>query len=124
MTTNFTIQLDEPALREATMQAVMGLLTPEHREKILKEAIGSILTVDTGTYGNKTSALQRAFNSAVETLAYQCARDVVANDLALKETLDELMRNAFEKILSRNWENKDFVTRIAEGVISSISRER
>lgn len=122
--TNLTISLDETALREATMQAVMGILTPEHRDKLLKTAINELLIVETGSYGSKKSALQRAFEQAVETLAMKCAKELVETDTALKAKIDELMKDAFEKILNRDWADKTFVERIASGVIESISRSR
>ena len=63
--TNLNLQLDPVALREATVQAISGILTPEVRAQILQEAIRAVLKPSTNSWEKGVSPLEKAFQDAV-----------------------------------------------------------
>lgn len=98
-----TFKLDDAALREATAQAMVGVLTPETRAKILESAIQSLLApVKTGYgYGQREmSPIQAAFENAVRDLAFAEARRMVNEDPTLKERMTALLRASADKLLA------------------------
>jgi len=97
---SLSIQLDPVALREATAQAIMGILTPEVRERLLRESVTQLLAPSTNSWDRGKSPIQQAFDNAVQQIANEIARDVVRNDPAITSKIRELLTKAFEKAVS------------------------
>ena len=68
------ITLDPVALREATSQAIMGILTPEVRAQVIQNAISAILKPSTDSWNREKSPLLLAFEQAVQHIAREEAK--------------------------------------------------
>lgn len=119
---NLTIQLDPVALREATTQAIMGLLTPEIRAEILQKAICELLQPSTNSWEKGVSPLQRAFNSAVELIARELARENIKADKNITEKMEALLEETKSKVL--NLDTDKLAEKMADAFVSSIERNR
>lgn len=119
---NMTIQLDPVALREATAQAIMGTLTPEVRDNVLRGAISNLLSPSTDSWDRGQSPLTKAFSQAVEQVAHQLAREHVQNDPAIMDHLRGLVRTTGEKLLTQDV-NK-LAEKMADAFVNSIRSER
>lgn len=95
---SLTLELDPIALREATSQAIMGILTPELRAEMIQRAIASLLTASTDSWDKGKNPLQKAFDNAVERVAAQFAMETICKDEQVKAKLAELLIAAKEKL--------------------------
>ena len=115
-----SIQLDPVALREATSQAIMGILTPEVKERVIRTAINNLLG-PTDNYNSK-SQLQIAFDQAVVAVARESVKEMVANDQEIKEKVMELARETARKVF--NMDTDKLAEKMADAFCSSIKGDR
>lgn len=122
---NVTLQMDEAAIREATVQALLGKLTPEFQAQLIQGAIQSILVKDRGSYGDSLSPIERAFRDAVYTQANRIARETVEQDAALQTKLRELMADTMARMLTHGDEaaRTAFVDRMAQAFVNTLRRD-
>ncbi len=118
---NLTIQLDTNALRDATVQAMLGVLTPEVKDKIMENAVRSILTPSTNSWDRGRSVLERAFEEAVQQIARNEAKRIVEEDSVLQLRLRELLRNTADRILNTDLDR--LAVRLSDAFVSSMRRE-
>jgi hypothetical protein len=118
---NMTIQLDPVAVREATSQAIMGILTPEMRASIIDSAIRGLLTPSTNSWERGKSPIELAFQRAVEQVAGECVRDVVKNDKAIMDKIAELAKETAEQVL--NADKDKMVQRMTDAFVNSMRRD-
>lgn len=121
MAGNLTINLDPVVLREATTQALMGVLTPEVRDRILEKAISNILNPGSG-WDSSRSVLQIAFDDAVKNVARQCAEEYVKSDEGIMARLKDLVRKTADKLFNINAD--ELADKMAEAFVRSIERSR
>lgn len=123
--TQVTLNLDDAALREATVQAIMGTLTPEVRAELLQNALTSILTTPPGTsaygYSKPISPIQRAFNEAVDLVAQQEAKRLVSEDADLRAKMQELLRKVADKVLATDMDK--MAENMANSFVASMRRD-
>jgi len=120
--TNVSLQLDPVALREATTQAIMGILTPEVRAQIIQTAISAILKPSTNSWEKGKSPLELAFENAVNDVARQEAKKYIADDPSVSERLRDLLRKCADKVLSADQDK--LVERMADAFVSSLKSDR
>lgn len=118
---SLTLQLDNDALREATAQALIGVLTPEVKAKIMQDAIQAVLKPSTDSWNRGKSPLDMAFEGAVRDLAHQEAKRLVAEDPVLSVKIKELMRATADKVL--NSDQDKLAERMADAFCSSMRRD-
>lgn len=97
--TAITINLDPVALREATTQSIMGMLTPEVRAKIISDAISALLNPSTNSWDKGRSPIQQAFDNAVARVAHEVAHEHVKNDPTIKSRLEFLVKETATNVL-------------------------
>lgn len=119
--TTLSVQLDEAALKAATVNAINGILSPETKEKIVQQAIQHILTPSRNTWEKGESPLEGIFRSAVMEVARTEASRIVKEDEGLKDKIRELMRQTAEKMLLT--EPDQLASKMAEAFIDSIRRQ-
>ena len=112
------IQLDPVALREATTQALMGVLTPEVREEILRKAIVSLLNPGTNSWDRGKSPIEQAFDNAVTQIAREEAIRMVKEDPALQANVQSLLRKTADLML--NTDQDKLAQRMADAFLESI----
>jgi hypothetical protein len=115
------LELDPIALREATSNAIMGTLTPELREKIIRTAISQLLNAGTGSYGSGPSQLERAFGEAVSECARQEAKRLVAEDESIKAKMKELLADTAKRVLDADPDK--LAQKMADAFVSSMRKE-
>lgn len=114
------IQLDGDALRDATMQAISGVLSPEVKKAMIDSAILTILKPSTSSWDQGRSPIEQAFERAVNAVAQEEAQRMVSEDEALRERLQKLLRDAADRILSIGVEK--LVGRMADSFVDSLRR--
>lgn len=122
MSTSLTVSLDPVALREATTQAIMGVLTPEIRERLIRESISALLAPSTNSWDRGASPLQEAFNRAVTNVANQMAREWIEADETIKAKIRTLMTEAAQKMLSVDTDK--LAERMADAFVHSLRSDR
>ena len=125
---SLTLQFDVESLREATAQAMLGVLTAEVKEKILEQAVRELLKPSTdGWNKNKSphSALvvrvEIAFNKALEQLAQNEAKRMIKSDAEIRDRVQSLMRTTADKVLGADQEK--LAQRMADAFVSSMRRD-
>jgi hypothetical protein len=118
-----TLNLSDESLNAVIGQAILGQLTPEAREQILKDAVKSLLETpkDSGPYSlNRKPRIVEAFETAAYSTCIGVARDFLANDETVKVEMERLLRAAWAKMLENE---QDVVERLARA-LSDIFREK
>lgn len=119
--TNLTLELDPTALSAATAQAIVGVLTPEVRERILQNAVLALLKPSTNSWENKKSQVELAFDRAVAAVAHDEARRLIAEDAVIREKIKALMRSTADKVLGADPDK--LAERMADAFVSSMRKE-
>ena len=98
-----TITLDEKIAAEVASAAVMNLLSQESREKMIQEAIKSLLEppADRGGYSRK-SPIQEAFYAAVRGQAEKVVFDFVEKSEELRAKITSLVLDALSKAVAQS----------------------
>jgi glycosyltransferase A (GT-A) superfamily protein (DUF2064 family) len=117
---NLTLQLDSDALREATVQAIIGVLTPEVKANVLENAVQAILKPSTNSWEKNKSPLELAFERAVEQVANAEAKRMIEEDGAIRERIKELLRATADKVL--NADPDKLAQRMANAFADSMRR--
>ena len=82
------IRLTDENLSAVLSVAVLGLLTTEMKERVISEAVAQLIKPKQSTYGlGYQSALQEAFNHAVQNLSFNVAREYVAEHPEFRERI-------------------------------------
>lgn len=116
-----TVELDPVALREATSQAIMGILTPEVRERMLRQAIANLLAPSTDSWNRQKSPLELAFESATRQIAGDIVTEHLKGNADFLERLKNLARETADKVLGVDV-NK-MVDKMAEAFIASMRKD-
>ena len=116
-----TVSLDPVALREATSQAIMGILTPEMREKLIRASIANLLDPSQNSWNRGKTPLQSAFNAAVEAVAQRIAAEYVAGNAEVVAKIRELMTAAMSKLVSVDADK--LTEKMGEAIVKAISRD-
>lgn len=115
------LQLDGDALREATVQAMLGVLTPEAKAKLMENAIMALLTPSTNSWDKKKSPIELAFDQAIVDIARKEAKQLVENDAEIRTKINSLMRSTADKIL--NTDQEKLAIRMADAFVDSIKQD-
>lgn len=118
---NLTIQLDGEALREATVQAMLGVLTPDVKEQMLTNAIAEILKPSTALFDKRKSPIELAFNRAVDSIAQAEACRMIEEDKVLREKIQTLLRITADKVLNADVDK--LAERMANAFVESMRRD-
>jgi len=118
---NLTLQLDNDALREATVQAMLGTLTQDVKNKILERAIQNLLAPGTDSWMRKQSPLEIEFNDAIVQLARTETKRMLEEDNTIRERIKELIRITSDKIFCADMDK--LAERMADAFVSSMRRD-
>jgi len=113
-----SVQLDEAALKAATIQAINGVLSPETKEKLIEQAIVNILKPSNNSWERGTSPLDNIFQSAVLQVAKEEAEKIIKNDENLRARITSLLQVVTEKMLDTNPEKLAYD--LADAFVSQI----
>lgn len=116
-----TLNLDGEALREATVQAIMGVLTPEVKAKMLENAVQAILNPSTDSWNKNKSPLELAFERAVEQVAHTEAKRMIEEDGVIRKRVKDLLRSTADKVLGADPDK--LAQRMADAFASSMRRD-
>jgi len=118
---SITLQLDPVAIREATSQAIMGLLTPEMKTKIITDALSNLLKPSTDSWRNNKTPLEEAFNNAVIQVTQKMAKEMVEGDADLVAKIKDLINQTAHKVLNTDVEK--LAGKMSDSFISSMRRD-
>ncbi len=115
------ISLDGDALREATVQALMGVLTPDVKEQMIQKAITAILQPSTNSWEKHKSPIEKAFQNAVDQLARDEAKRLVEEEVVIQAKVKELLRTTSDKVLGADTDK--LADRMADAFVASMRRD-
>lgn len=118
---NLTLQLDDDALRAATVQAISGILTPETKAMLVEKGIEAILKPSTDSWNKNKSVLELAFQAAVEHVARAEAARLVKEDETLRVRIEALLRDTADKVLEADRDK--LAERMADAFVSSMRKD-
>lgn len=120
MSTDITLKLDGEALREATMQAMIGVLSPDAKSKMIERSITLLLKPSTNSWENKKSPIELAFDQAVIQLATEEAKKAINEDQSLRERIAQLLRLTADKVL--NTDMDAMAQRMADAFVEAMRK--
>jgi hypothetical protein len=119
------LRIDDAAMKAMVAKSIVDSLTGEAREKLITDAIQSLLAAPrdgSNYYGSKISPLQQAFNSAVEQEARKYAADAISNDPVFKEQIAKLFADVAAKLFDE--ENRGvMVSNIANVIQRALTKD-
>ena len=118
--TSVIINLEGDALREATTQAMVSILSQEAKDKLVAKAIRELL-VPSG-YGSKKSPLEDAFEIAIQNIAREECVKHVKEDPLIRQQITDLMVKVSAKILSSDLDK--MADRMASSFVDSLKYDR
>lgn len=119
--TAITVTMDAEALQQATMQALMGVLTPEMKDSLIQKAIQEIMKPQSKGYGSTKSVLELAFENGVERMCREEMIGILTADPALRERINALLRITADKVLSADQDK--LTQRMADAFVQSLRRD-
>ncbi len=90
------LALNEDMLRSLTTEAIMGYLTPERREALMKEAISKLLESTSGRRGDWWDGMIR---QEIATALQKSARIVLSDDPTIRAELADAVRGGIAQWL-------------------------
>lgn len=113
------LTLEGEALREATLQAITGVLTPEVQAGMIKSAIEALLS-PTQSYqtGRRETPIETAFHMAVDRAVQEQARKMVSESVELQEHIAGLLQLAINKLVEKDPDI--LASKIADAFISQL----
>ncbi len=115
---SLTLQLDADALREATVQAMLGVLTPEVKATMVENAIKAILAPSANIWERRRPPLRAAFEDVVRRVAADEAARMIAEDSAIRDRVQALLRSTAERVL--NTDQEKLAERMSEAFVSTM----
>ena len=113
-----TVAMDKDALREATAQAMCGVLTPEIKEKIIAKAIHELLAPKDSWGKPQISVVETLMKEAVYAIAREEAFKLVREDPEITVKVKELVRQMVEKVLASD--QNQLAKRMSDAFIESL----
>lgn len=116
-----TVNLEGEALRDATAQAISGLLTPEMKIKLIEQAVRNILAPSTDSWNKGKSVLEQAYEQAVRGIVQEEAKKVVESNAELREKLNALLAKTMMNMLETDC-GDPLAHRLADAFVSSLRK--
>lgn len=114
------ILFDEQQTKDLVTGALLASLGPEKRDKLIGEAIKSLL--DPNGYGRKTSVVQDAFEDAAKRVATDYIEGKLTADEAFKSQVSKMIEEAVERVMVINREQT--ISRMAEALVRAMGDGR
>jgi hypothetical protein len=112
------VKLNDDNMKDIIAKAVLDTLTPEARTELLSTAVKSLLTIPNSSgYGQRKSPLQEAFNSAIQEVAHQIAREQLVGNTEVKAKIEQMIADAWAKLT-----NDENYSQMVERVTSALGR--
>ena len=111
------INLDSAAIREATKAAVLNTLTGPEKDKLLAQAVESLLRES--TQHGRASPIETAFQNAVNLAVHDLAKGYVEGNQEIKDKLLALLQAAAMKMLDHANVDK-LVDKMADAFTTSL----
>lgn len=92
------LSLNDDQLKTVISGAVLQAITPESRDKLLSEALSSLLKAGSSDY-DKKSPLQRAFDHAIADIAREMVTKQFSEDQAVRQKVGDLVAEAVTRVL-------------------------
>lgn len=115
------IQIPDDVFSQAIAQQILTNLTPEVRDKILTDAIAS-LNAPTSVYGSPKTALQQAFERAVEVAMNTAVREVVETSPEISGRIRQVAED-FVRLFPEDFQDEE-IQRVMLGALVKHVRER
>lgn len=97
------LSLDDDTIRGLVSEGIIAQLSGEQREKIIGEALSSILKPGPSSYGRtEPSPLQLAFNMAVNNVAQRIAVELIEEDPELRTRIKAQVLAGVENLLTND----------------------
>lgn len=121
ITINFA---DAETLKEATVQALTGSLSPEAKTELIRKGIETLLTTppkrDGYSFSTPKAPIQELFEQAIFQFTSETAVEMVRTDADLRDKLQAALRTAAEKVLV---EHSNFADALANAFAASLRKD-
>lgn len=91
------VKIDPKYVEELVKKAIFDSLTPETREKLVSDAIASLITAQPNDRNGK-SPLQEAFNRAAQSACYEVAQGALRENPVFQEALQKIFTDAIKQL--------------------------
>lgn len=94
------VNFSDDQMNTIVAKAVLDSLTPERRDELIQSAVKGLLEKDPEPrgYGDKRSAFQRAFDSAVRQVAEKVAYEQLRDNEEVKASIAKMFADAWAKL--------------------------
>lgn len=116
------LRVDDDAMKALVAKSIVDGLTPEMREKLIKDAITNLLTKGSDGYSKK-APIEQAFNNAVEQEARRYAGEVLTSDPKFQQQLQSLFADVAAKLFATETRD-DLVAGIAQTITRALTKDR
>lgn len=113
------LRLGESHVKQVMEQAILQLLPPAAREKILADAIARM---NEPQGYNKEKPLVVAFMKALGELTEAIAREILAGDTKIREQVEGVVREGIDRVLVQNREQT--IAALAKNIGDAVSKAR
>lgn len=126
---SITINLTDTQVTEAVTAAIMNLLTDDLKKQVLEGAVKYLLGVpepSSHSYYNldKRTRLQRAFDDAVDQMAYRVVREYVEQDAEFRAQMVLLVRQQAADAILEDSRLREAITRAVVQTVAEWKPER
>ncbi len=105
------------ALTALVTEAIFNSLAQEKRDELVKQALqGLIEPQQRGTYGDRKSRLEEAFEQATFQTAQAIVREHLAKDATWRAKIKSLVDEAFVKVLEDDTRRTELVCNMADAI--------
>lgn len=116
------LQINDDGMKAIVAKAIVDAMTPEARQNLLASAVAQAINVQTGSY-DKKSALQRAFDGAVDNECRKYAMEALEKDGEFKKQIESLFADVAKKLFEQNTRD-DLVSGLAQTIARALTKDR
>lgn len=117
------LKVGDEQLKSIVSEAIMRSIDEKQREALIQGALTALLTENqNGTWGNRSTPIQDAFNGAVREVAVATAREMLQKDERIIDQIKGMVTEACQRVFVEQREK--VIYRIAEGISSAMECHR
>jgi hypothetical protein len=114
------INLSDEQYATIAAKVMAELLPAQVRDQLIAEALQRAITPDRSSYGSGGSAIQNAFDNAVQSLLNQIVKEKIDSDPAIRQKVEGLIGAALTRFLDFDY---DCSRAVAEGMVNALRKQ-
>lgn len=117
------VKLDAEAAASIAAAAIFESMTQDARDQVLRQAVQYLLTPEKDSrypYGNVSTPLQKAFNSALSTASYQVVQEEIQKSPEVKQAILDILGPLIQGALTA--QSTEHNTSLADTIGEAVGR--